>query len=240
LDINELVFAPLCLADVVATSRQKEVGVAIINVGAATTSLAVYEEGDLLHAAVIPIGADHITSDIAIGLRTSLEIADILKKQYVNAASQQVNKYEEIDLQTLGAPQSEVVSLRFVSDIAQARVEELFDKVEQELKKIDRSGMLPAGVLLTGGGVKGQGVAEVAKQVLRLPVAVAQNQIPPTALEDILRDPAFSTALGLVKWGYDSEREGEGATPRYSGGKSQALVNKIGSPLKRIFKSFIP
>ncbi len=241
IDMNELVYSPLCLSDVIATSRQKDVGVAIVNIGASTTSLAVYEEGDLLHSAVIPIGADHITADIAIGLRTSLEIADVLKRQYVNAAAQHVNKFQDIDLQSLGAPASEIVSLRFISDIAQARVEELFERVEQELKKIDRSGMLPAGVLLTGGGVKLEGMPEVAKQVLRLPAVIAQAQVPPSALEDILQDPAFSTALGLVRWGFDTERSGD-ETIRYTGGgnKGGDFAKKIGSPLKKLFKSFIP
>ena len=241
IDMNELVYSPLCLSDVVATSRQKDVGVAIINVGASTTSLTVYEEGALLHSAVIPIGSDHVTSDIAIGLRTSLEIADTLKRQYVNAASQHVNKFQDIDLQAFGAPQSEIVSLRFVSDIAQARVEEIFERVEQELKKIDRSGMLPAGALLTGGGVKLEGVPEVAKQVLRLPAVVAQAQVPPTALEDILQDPGFSTALGLVRWGYETERSGEDAG-KYRGAvaKGGGIVKRICSPLKHMFKSFIP
>lgn len=241
IDMNELVYSPLCLSDVVATSRQKDVGVAIINVGASTTSLTVYEEGELLHSAVIPIGSDHITSDIAIGLRTSLEIADTLKRQYVNAASQHVNKFQDIDLQAFGAPQSEIVSLRFVSDIAQARVEEIFERVEQELKKIDRSGMLPAGALLTGGGVKLEGMPEVAKQVLRLPAVVAQVQVPPTALEDILQDPAFSTALGLVRWGYETERLGQD-NGKYQGAtaKGGSLVKRICSPIKHMFKSFIP
>ena len=239
IDMNELVYSPLCLADAVTNTRQKDVGVAIVNVGASTTSVCVYEEGELLHSAVIPIGSDHITADIAIGLRTSLEIAELLKRQYVHAAAQNINKFQDIDLQTLGAPGSEVVSLRFVSDIAQARVEEIFERVEQELKKIDRSGMLPAGVLLTGGGVKLEGVPEVAKQVLRLPAVIAQAQIPPTALEDVLQDPAFSTALGLVKWGFEGERQDDnsGYHPTKGGGD---FMKKMGSPLKKLFKSFIP
>lgn len=240
IDMNELVYSPLCLAEVLATSRQKEVGVAIVNMGASTTSLAVYEEGDLLHSAVIPIGSDHVTSDIAIGLRTSLEIADVLKRQYVNAAAQHVNKFQDIDLQSLGAPSSEIVSLRFISDIAQARVEEIFERVEQELKKIERSGMLPAGILLTGGGSKLQGVPEVAKTVLRLPAVVAQIQVPPTALEDVLQDPAFSTALGLVRWGFDGERSGdEGGRIKLAGTAGNA-VKSFGSLIKKFSKSFIP
>ncbi len=240
IDMNELVYAPLCLADVLATSRQKDVGVVIVNVGASTTSVAVYEEGDLLHSAVIPIGSDHITSDIAIGLRISLDVADILKRQYVHADAAQVSKFQDIDLQSIGAPTSEIVSLRFVSDIAEARVEELFERVEQVLKGIDRSGMLPAGALLTGGGSKLAGMAEVAKRVLRLPAVLAKATTAPSALEDLLQDPAFSTALGLMQWGMEGEKSEQRTGNRGKAGKSFEFVKKISSPFKNIFKSFIP
>lgn len=240
IDIDELVFSPLVLADGLASARQKDVGVILINIGASTTSLAVYEEGDLLHTAVIPIGSDHITSDIAIGLRTSLDTADTLKRQYVHAASEQVNKFEEIDLHSLGAPQSEVVSLRFISDIAQARVEEIFEKVEQELKKIDRSGMLPAGALLTGGGAKLPGMMDVAKRILRLPIAIPQANTPPGPLEEVAQDIGFSTAIGLLRWGYESERDESSLGRMRGGGSGTDIAKKLGSPLKKIFKSFIP
>ncbi len=242
IDINELVFNPLASAQAVAGSRQKDVGVVVINVGASTTSVAVYEEGELIHAAVIPIGADHITSDIAIGLRTSLDVAEQIKRTVVSANADEVLKHEMIDLQEFGAPQSEIVGSRFVSDVAQARVEELFERVEKELKKIQRSGMLPAGALLTGGGVKLRGMVEVAKRTLRLPASLAAASQVQSQVVDIIQDPAFSTAVGLVLWGFEGERE-----PRLGGrgfggvaAKGGDMFKKLGSPLKKIFKSFLP
>ncbi len=243
IDITELVFTPLASAQAVASSRQKDVGVVVINMGAATTSVAVYEEGELIHAAVIPIGADHVTSDIAIGLRTSLDVAEQVKRTVVSANADEVLKHEMIDLQEFGAMQSEVVGSRFISDVAQARVEELFERVEKELKKIQRSGMLPAGAILTGGGVKLRGMVDIAKRILRLPASIGGATQIPTPMQELIHDPAFSTAVGLVLWGFEGERE-----PRIGGGRGFAgvasrggdFMRKLGSPLKKIFKSFIP
>ncbi len=243
IDIPELVFIPLASAQAVAGSRQKDVGVAVVNIGATTTSIAVYEEGVLIHAAVVPIGADHITSDIAIGLRTSLEVAEQIKRTVVSAHAEEILKDEMIDLLDFGAPQSEIVGSRFVSDVAQARVEELFERVEKELKKIQRSGLLPAGAVLTGGGVKLRGMVDVAKRVLHLPAVVAGASQIQSPMQDILHDPAFSTAVGLVLWGFEGEREpriGSGRGLHSVGSKAGSFMKAVSSPIKKIFKSFIP
>ncbi len=243
IDISELVFTPLASAQAVASSRQKDVGVVIVNVGAATTSIAVYEEGELIYAAVVPIGADHITSDIAIGLRTSLEVAEQIKRTVVSAHADEIPKHEMIDLLEFGASQSEIVGSRFVSDVAQARVEELFERVEKELKKIQRSGLLPAGAVLTGGGVKLRGIVDVAKRVLRLPATVAGANQLQSPMQETLHDPAFSTAVGLVLWGFEGEREprlGAGRGFRGAASRGGDFMRKLSSPLKKIFKSFIP
>ena len=245
MDISELVYTPLAAAHVVTNSRQREVGVAVVNIGGATTSVAVYEEGELLHAVVIPLGSDHITQDIAIVLRTSLDAAERVKREYISADATHIDKHEVLDLREVGAEQSEVVSPRFISDIAQARAEEIFEKVQQELKKINRSGMLPAGVILTGGGVKLRGMADLAKTTLRLPVSVAACVAVSTPLTEVLQDTAFTTALGLVVWGFDSERQSGGTSTRGNGApslatKGGAFMKKMSSPLKKIFKSFMP
>lgn len=242
LDVTELVFGPLATAEAVSTSRQRELGVVIINLGAATTSMSVFENGELLHAAVIPIGSDHITSDIAIGLRTSLEVAERCKTQLVSAWASEVSKDELVDLRDMGAPESELVGPRFMSDVAHARVEELFERVEAELRKIDRSGLLPAGALLTGGGAKLRGIIEVAKQTLRLPAAIAQTLPLPTPMPEVIQDPAFSTAVGLVTWGFEGERAST-ARPSSMGGMlggGGEWLKKLTNPMKKVFKSFIP
>ena len=243
LDISQLVYAPLAVAEAISTSRERELGVCLLSIGGATTAMSVYEDGELVEAITLPIGADHITSDIAIGLRISLDAAEQIKCMYGTASTEHLPKRgEEIDLKDFGAEQSELVPLRFVADIIEARVEEIFEKVQLELRKIDREGMLPAGVLLSGGGSKLAGMVDVGKRVLRLPCALGTVHVA-SSMPELIRDPSFSTAIGLVMWAYDAERKDDGVghiSMSAMAGKGGALLGKIGSPLKKIFKSFIP
>jgi cell division protein FtsA len=198
-DIDDLVLGILANTEAVVTKRQKELGVAVVNIGGSTTSLLVCEDGDPLHAAILPVGSGHITNDIAIGLRTSIDIAERLKIDYGQATSADVGKREEIDLAELSADEG-IINRRHLVEIIEARIEEIFSLVDKELTKIDRSGKLPAGVVLTGGGVKLPGVIEVAKREFRLPAMLGYPLEVASPLEKI-NDPAFSTALGLARWG---------------------------------------
>ena len=205
LNIDDLVFSPLAAASVVITPKQKEIGTAVVNIGAATTSIAIFEEGELLHASVLPIGSSHITSDIAIGLRCPINLAEKIKVRYGSAKVEQFNKKDEIDITDLVHEENltdeiTVISPRYVAEIIEARVEEIFEKVDAELKKVDRSGMLPAGVCLIGGGAKLSDIVEVAKKKLRLPVALGANRSVATVVDKV-NDLEYLTALGLVAWG---------------------------------------
>ncbi|MBU0645974.1 cell division protein FtsA [Patescibacteria group bacterium] len=238
LDIEDVVFSILATAEAVVTNRQKELGVCVVNIGASTTSLVVYEEGDVLQTAVLPIGCDHVTSDLAIGLRTSIDVAEQVKLRYATCNAESVPKKDEINLAELGAPEEEYVGRRFVADITDARVQEIFEHVDKELGKIDRSGMLPAGVILTGGGAKLNGVLEVAKTALRLPASLG-TPIGITSVIDRTNDPSMSTAIGLVLWGHNI-RGGEGPS---GFGKIFAkidLVDKVTSGFKKVFKTIKP
>jgi cell division protein FtsA len=131
----------LAAASVVLTSKQKEIGTVIVNIGSATTSIAIFEEGELLHASVLPIGSSHITSDIAIGLRCPINLAEKIKIRYGSAKAEQFNKKDEIDITDLAHEENltdeiTVISPRYVSEIIEARVEEIFEKVDAELKKV--------------------------------------------------------------------------------------------------------
>ena len=201
LEIEDLVFAPLATAESVLTQRQKELGVCVVDIGASTTSLAVFEEGDILHTAVLPIGGDHITSDIAIGLRTSLEVAERVKIALGYAVAEGVSKKDEFTLSDFGSSESELIKTRFIAEVIEARAEEIFEQVDDELRKIDRSGMLPVGVVLTGGTMKLPGMVEVAKRSLRLPAAIGVP-VDVSSVIDEARDPAYATAVGLAVWGF--------------------------------------
>ncbi|MCX6780737.1 MAG: cell division protein FtsA, partial [Candidatus Magasanikbacteria bacterium] len=192
LEIDAMVLTILASADIVTTDRQKELGVAVVNIGAATTSIAVFEEGDVLHTAILPIGSEHITSDIAIGLRTSIDVAERVKVEYGTALPKMVGKKEEIFLAELGAAEQEVVDRKYVAEIIEARVEEIFRKIDKELRAIERSGLLPAGILFTGGGARLDGLVELAKKELRLPAALGYP-MDITSLSEKVNDLAFTS-----------------------------------------------
>lgn len=241
LDIASLVFGPLAAAESVTNTRERELGVCVVNIGASTTSIVVFEEGELLHASVLPIGSDHITSDIAIGLRTSLDAAEQLKVQHGSAIPGDYVKRDQVDLSSFGTENPEEVSLLLVSEIIEARVEEIFEKIEEELHRIDRSGMLPAGAILTGGGARLRGMVDVAKRILRLPASIGASTHISTPMPEIVHDPAFSTAVGLVEWGFAEIRgvsKGERGTMLRSRGSN--IIGSVQSHLKKMFKSFIP
>ena len=213
-NIEDLVLSPLASAEPVLSSKQKELGVAVVNVGASTTSVAVYEEGTLIHAAVLPLGAEHITGDVAIGLRCPINLAERIKLEFGDAIPKNYDQKEEVDISGM-AKEEEVeddigsISKKYVAEIIEARVEEIFEKVDEELKKVDRSGMLPAGVLITGGGSKLPGMVEVAKEKLKLPVSTGSCRNMDVVIDKV-NDPVFLTALGLVLWGNrEMERQGE-------------------------------
>jgi cell division protein FtsA len=238
-DVSGIVFTPLAAAEAALTDRQRDLGVALVNIGSTTTSVAVFEEGDLLHAAVIPMGADHISRDIAIVLRTSLEVADKCKQLFVSAVPDQTSDRELVDLRDLGADEEELVSPRFMSDVAAARLEDLFGAVDKELRIAERSGNLPAGIVLTGGGAKLRGMVEAAKKHMRLPASLSGAAPIPSPLSEIARDPAYTSAIGIMLYGFNQERVGQPAAGAWSS-KGQAVGGKVGTSLKRIFKSFIP
>jgi cell division protein FtsA len=198
-DIDGLVLTVLANAEAVLSKRQKELGVILINIGGATTSILVCEEGDPLHAAVVPVGSGHITNDIAIGLRTSIDLAEKLKIDYGHAVADEINKRDEINLSEF-TDENILINRKHLAEIIEARLEEIFDLVDRELNKIDRSGKLPAGVVLTGGGAKLSGAVEVAKRRFRLPACLGYPLEVTSPLERI-NDLSFGTALGLARWG---------------------------------------
>jgi len=234
LEIEDLVLGPLAASEAVLSSKQKELGVALVNLGSSTTSLAVYEERNLIHTAILPIGAEHITADIAIGLRCPINLAERIKREYGSSVPDDFDKKEEIDVSELVKEEEvnddiSLISRKYVSEIINARVEEIFDKVDNEFKRIDRSGMLPAGVIFVGGGALLDGLVESAKKKLRLPAAVGQAKNINVVIDKV-KNPEFLTALGLVIWGSHGEMDGSSKFKKNFGGlleKTKGLFSKI-------------
>lgn len=238
LEIEDLVLAPLAASQAVLTRRQRELGVVVIDLGAGTTSIAVYEENNLLHTAVLPVGSMHITNDIAIGLRCSIDTAEKVKQDYGSALSEGVDKHQEIDLSKIDAEETETVQRLEVVEIIEARLEEIFEYVTRELKSISRDGKLPAGVVLTGGGSNLPGISEFAKKELRLPSSLGSLQNVQTIIDKV-EDPSFATVVGLVLWG-DKLSGDRGNSGVFSGRVGQLLENENMLKLKKWFKSFLP
>lgn len=235
-EIEDVVLSILAEAELLLSNKQKELGVVLIDIGGQTTSLAVYEEGELLHTATIPVGSAHITNDLAVGLRTSVEYVEKIKLQYAECLSGVYSRRRgEIDLQDFGAPESEPFKLKDIDSIIGARVEEMMSLVERELRSVQKNGMLPAGAVFTGGGSKLPGITELAKNILRLPTAMGQPFGFTSAMEKAA-DPSYSSAVGLVKYGsrilYQNSSHGS-----WHSGKG---VSKIKSAFKKAFKSIIP
>jgi cell division protein FtsA len=232
LDIDDIVLAILATSEAVLTKRQKELGVAVINFGGATTSISVFEQGDLLHTAIIPIGSEHITSDVAIGLRTSIDVAEDIKLKYGQAVTKGLEKKDEFDLAEFDEHEEGSVSKKYLAEIIEARVEEIMDKVDEELKKVDRSGSLPAGVIITGSGAKLSKILEVAKKKLRLPAALGYPYDIVSVIDKV-NDLSFTTAIGLVKWGNQLFRQRKGIS-RFK------TVAGVTGKMKKWAKSIMP
>jgi cell division protein FtsA len=240
IDIEDIILAPLAAAEAVLNKRQKELGVVLVDIGSGTTSIAVYEEGDLIHSAILPIGAGHITNDIAIGLRTSIDVAELVKLEYGSALPEEVNKREEIDLSQIDSQEEGSVFRYHVAEIMEARLEEIFNLVQKNLKSINRAGLLPAGAILTGGGAKTLHVAELAKKILGLPVQIGYPQRLGGVLDKV-DDPSFATAVGLAIWTQQNNFSGgqKGSSRKVVDGFSQTASSTF-KKVKRLFDRFLP
>lgn len=182
----------LAAAEAVLDRKQKEAGTAVLDIGAGTTNLIVIEDGEIQHVAVIPVGGIHITNDIAIGLKTDLDVAEQVKIKHVTLGDTTDKTYRIIvDGAGYTFEQAET------NMIVEARVEELLEYVDKELQKIHRSRKLPGGVVIVGGSSALPGLAEFAKEQLRLPVRIGKIR-GLAGLVDTVDDPAFATATGLM------------------------------------------
>lgn len=230
LQINDVIPSPLAAAKAVLTPQQKELGVALIDMGSATTSLAVFEEGELMHMAVFPIGSANITNDIAIGLKTEVAIAESIKKQYGTCISAKTEKEKKDQprkkIEVFDKSSQINFTKKDLVDIIEPRVSEILDLIQKELKKINRQELLPGGVVLTGGGAKIPKMREIVKDTLKLACEIGV----PTRIIGLPDDPAFATVAGLVLEGVDSTRE-EGIL---------GVGGNIGSMIKKFFRAFKP
>ena len=233
--VEDLVYAPLSVAKAVLSKRQRELGVVLVDLGGGTTNIAVFEENRLLQTATLPIGSMHITNDVAIGLRSSIDVAEKIKVELGTAIPDEVKKTQIINLKHMDEQEEETeIPRRHVAEIIEARLSEIFSMVNKELKSVQRSGLLPAGVVLTGGGSKMHGVVELAKKELRLPAQLGYPQSLPGFVDDV-NDPAWATVMGLIFHTMDNQQANT-----HSSIPSLSVVGPTVTKIRGWFRSLMP
>jgi cell division protein FtsA len=229
--IDELVAASLASAETVASETERELGVAIADIGAGTIDLALFTDGSPLYCSVLPVGGNNVTNDVAIGIKTSLQVAEELKIHHGTCDLRALDPDEQISVSALGEEAGREVSRLEVCQIIEARMRETFELLREQMGRSGH-GMLPAGLVLTGGGAQLGGVAELGREVLQMPVRIAA---PANigGLVDGLLTPANSDAVGLLLWG--SRELAAGEPERYPSAPALGGIGRLRDALRNIF-----
>lgn len=230
-----LIVSPLAAAHSVLTQDQKEHGVLLVDIGLSKTSIVIFEEGRLAHVAVIPVGSGAITNDLAIGLRIPIDVAETIKLSYGSALAKEVSSRDAVEMNKIDPRVKGTVTRKFIAEIIEDRLAEIFELVNNEVKRVGKLSQIPAGIVLTGGGAKMPAITELARQELKLS---AQVGIPSLAgltsqntdLTLAAEDPACATVMGLLSY------------PHQADGPVEHLSHNagMGSALKRLLNYFIP
>jgi cell division protein FtsA len=238
-EVLQFVLNPLASGDVVLTDNERQMGVAVCDIGGGTTDLALYVDGHVWHTMVLAVGGNHITNDIATGLRLPLTQAEEIKKKYGYAMKSGVGVEDTFTVHTFGEDQPVKISRQDMAHIIEARVEEIFTLTLQEIKRSGYDGLLPAGLVLTGGTSALPGIRQLASKVFGLPVRTAQpeNLI---GLVDQLKSPAYSTSVGLLHWAAALSEDdlSPARGHRTRGGKRDNQLNL--EPVKDWLKRLLP
>ena len=216
-DVAQFVLNPLASAEVALTETEREMGVIVCDIGGGTTDIAIYVDGDVWHTAVLSIGGSHITSDIAQLLRLPLTQAEEIKLQHGHADPEEIDQRQFFQVKPFGEEDVVQVSHLELVNIIHARVEEIFSLVLQEIKRSGYDGLLPAGMVLTGGVSLLPGIRSAASRALGLPVRLAapgaEGSSPLLGMADRLNSPVFSTSVGLLRWGMMMNEVAAGVYP---------------------------
>ncbi|MEE9276270.1 MAG: cell division protein FtsA, partial [bacterium] len=238
LSVEKLVLQPLASSLAALTEDERDLGVGVVDIGSGTADVAVISGGALRYSAVIPVGGNHVTRDIAIGLRTPDHQAERIKQEYGCAFPAQLSHDEEIEVPSVGGRPPRVLSRQMLAEIIEPRMEEILTLVRREIQKSGMEDLLPAGVVLTGGASIMEGTIELAERVLDLPVRLGMpSKIG--GLVDMVNTPMFSTGVGLVIYAVRSRSRGRTRrawmVPAGANGSIRQAKDKIRSVLTNIF-----
>ncbi|MDM8527674.1 cell division protein FtsA [Anaerolineales bacterium HSG24] len=200
IQIDALVLEPLASGESVLTDIEREMGVVLVDIGGGTTDIAIFIEGTIWHAVVLPTGGEQLTNDIAVGLRAPFSEAEDIKIKFGHALPNSVMPQEMVKVMMFGGDGNQEVPRQFLSEIIEARTEEILEMVLKEVKRSGYDGLLPAGVVLAGGTSELPGIRDLARDVLGLPARTGDLQNL-RGLVDMLQRPAFATTVGLLEWG---------------------------------------
>jgi len=228
--VADTVIEQLAAAEAVLTPDEKELGVAVVDIGGGTADLAIFERGSLWHTGVVAVGGDHFTNDIAVGLRTPIPDAERVKRKSGCALSSMVDEDETIEVASVGGRKSRLMARRILSEILQPRAEEIFHLVWDEIRRAGYEKSLNSGIVLTGGGAILEGMPEIAEQIFDLPIRRG-SPIDVGGLADQLNSPTFATPVGLVAYAHRN-RPLEPAAVR------SGAFGRMAGRLRGIFKEF--
>lgn len=227
IDIEEIIFGTLASSNAILSNAEKDLGALLVDIGAGTTEIAIFVEGGLAYSAVLPVGGNHITNDLAIGLRTSIDEAEKIKINYGSAVEDNVSPERVVEISSINGKEKHPVSKKYLVDIIEPRVSEIFSLVRNEVKKSGYYDMIPGGVIITGGSSLLLGISEISEQILNLPTRLGRPHYN-GELADMVNDPSYSAAIGLLSY----------ATEKYSIRRSYKLsTRKTG--LRNIFGRII-
>jgi cell division protein FtsA len=224
LEVSDLILQPLASAMAVVSDDEKDLGVALVDIGGGTTDLAIFTHGAIRHTAVIPIAGDQITNDIAMALRTPTKDAEELKQRYGCALSQLADPQQMIEVPGIGERGPRELSRKTLAEVIEPRVEELYSLVQAELRRSGYEELLSSGIVITGGSSMMQGMVELGEEIFHMPVRVGFPHYS-GALAEVVRHPRYSTAVGLLVAGMQQHRSRELASLHI--GSFQQLVQRM-------------
>lgn len=231
LGVADIVLEPIASAEAVLSPEEKELGVAMVDVGGGTTDITIFHAGAIKHTSVLPLGGNHLTNDVAAGLRTPVSSAEEIKRRYGCATSSVVGANETIEVPSTGGRPPRVLSRHVLSEILQPRMEEILNLVNREIIRSGFDEFLTAGIVLTGGTVLLEGTNDLAEEIFEMPVRIGY----PTGvggLIDVVNSPQFSTGVGLVLYG---ARTSSYKPFRANGGDGSGLFNRIKARMSEWF-----
>ncbi|MFA4973797.1 MAG: cell division protein FtsA [bacterium] len=206
LNVNDIILQQLASSEAVLSNDEKDLGVVLLDVGGGTTDIAIFSQGSIVHTGVLTIGGNHLTNDVAVGLRTPQHEAEKIKQRYGCCVAGMIHKDETIEVPSVGGRSPRVLSRQILAEILEPRMEEIFTLAHQEISRSGFEDMLAAGVVLTGGTSSLEGAGELAEQIFNLPV---RRGLPKRigGLVDVVKNPMYSTAVGLTQLGSNNRDE---------------------------------